>query len=337
MFLDHTRLSLKAGKGGNGVIGWRREKFIPKGGPAGGNGGNGGSIFLEADPEILSLEDLRNKRIIKAQNGQPGGGNNCTGKNGEDLLIKIPLGTLIKDPVTKEILADFTKSKERWEICAGGKGGKGNSCFKTSTNRTPYICTDGTPGESVEVELELKLIADVGFVGMPNAGKSTLISQLAQIQVKIAPYPFTTLRPNLGLVLFDDFSRILIADIPGIIKEAHLDRGLGLEFLRHIERSSTLVFLIGLAPGEEARDPLEELMMLRSELLAYNPSLLEKPFLVALNKIDLEETDTLVRSFCERYPFSKETLFLISAEVGTGCDALKESIRFLAQQNGKKF
>ncbi len=337
MFTDQVKLSLHAGKGGNGIISWRREKFIPKGGPAGGDGGKGGSIILETSADVLSLEDFRNRRIIKAQNGQPGGYNNCSGKGGSDLLLKIPVGTLVKDAETKEVLFDFTEKGQQWKICQGGIGGHGNSRFKTSTNQAPNICTDGTPGQAREVELELKLIADIGFVGMPNAGKSTLISKLARVPVKIAPYPFTTLRPNLGLVLFDDFSRLLIADIPGIIEEAHQNRGLGLEFLRHVERSSTLVFLLELAPWEEKRDPLEEFFMLRNELEQYNPNLLKKQYLVALNKIDLEGSEELIRSFRERYPLPPETLFEISAMNGTGCKELMSAARALAQRDGKKF
>ena len=337
MFIDRVTLSLLAGKGGNGAIAWRREKFIPKGGPAGGDGGNGGSIILETDPELLSLEDLRNRRIIKAQNGQPGGGNLCTGKNGQDLLIKIPLGTLIKDAATQEILFDFTEPGVRCKICQGGIGGKGNTRFKSPTNQAPNMCTLGTPGQDAELELELKLLADVGFVGMPNAGKSTLISKLANVRVKIAPYPFTTLRPNLGLVIFDDFSRLLIADIPGIIEDAHIDRGLGLSFIRHIERSSTLVFLLELFPWDAKRDPFEEFTLLRKELEAYDKTLLDKPFLVALNKIDLEGAPEMIAAFRKRYPFPKETLFEISAMEGTGCGELIEAIRKIAQRDGKKF
>ncbi len=337
MFIDRVTLSLHAGNGGNGAIAWRREKFIPKGGPAGGDGGNGGSIILEASSEILSLEDLRNRRIIKAKNGQPGGGKNCSGKNAQDLVLKVPLGTLIKDAATQSILFDFTENGQTWKICAGGRGGKGNTHFKSPTNRAPNICTEGTKGASIEVEMELKLIADIGFVGMPNAGKSTLISRLAKMPVKIAPYPFTTLKPNLGLVLFDDFSRLLIADIPGIIEEAHQDRGLGLSFLRHIERSSTLIFLIELSPWEEARDPFEEFVMLRNELEQHNPDLLKKPFLVALNKIDREETQPLIQAFRKRYTLPQETLFEISAMNGDGCPALLEAARVLAQKDGKKF
>lgn len=328
MFVDQVALKLSAGKGGDGVIGWRREKYIPKGGPAGGDGGHGGSIILEADPQIHSLEAYRNHRIIKAQNGQPGGGNNRTGKNGSDLVLKVPVGTLVKDFASKEILYDLTEKGQRWKICFGGKGGKGNSRFKTSTNQAPFICTPGTRGEEKEIELELKLIADIGFVGMPNAGKSTLIKELAHIEVKIAPYPFTTLRPNLGILEFDDYSRILIADIPGIIKDAHADKGLGLAFLKHIERTLALVYVIEVAPWQE-RDPYEELMMLRKELEVYNPEMLQKPFLVALNKIDQEETEPLIRSFVERYPFDPSTLFQISALRSLGTEPLKKAIQNL--------
>lgn len=326
MFADTVRLSLLAGKGGNGVIAWRREKYIPKGGPAGGDGGIGGSIYLVADPQVHSLEDYRNRRILKAENGNDGGGNNCKGKNGEDLVLKIPMGTLVKNAKTGQVLYDFTEKGQTWEICKGGRGGKGNSRFRTSTHQAPFVCTPGKPGEEIEIDLELKLIADIGFVGMPNAGKSTLISQLAHIQVKIAPYPFTTLRPNLGIVEFDDFKRILIADIPGIIEDAHENRGLGFAFLRHIERTSALVYLIELAPNQD-RDPFEEFLMLRRELEAYNPEMLEKPFVVALNKIDQEGAAELSEGFKSRYPYDKSTLFEISALEEINLGPLKEALR----------
>lgn len=329
MFVDRVTLSLSAGKGGNGVIAWRREKYIPKGGPAGGSGGNGGSIYLIADPQIHSLEGYRNRRIIKAQNGKPGASNNCTGKNGEDLYLKVPLGTIVKDVQTGQILWDFTETGQSWTICLGGQGGKGNTCFKTATHQAPYVCTNGKPGESREVELELKLIADIGFVGMPNAGKSTLISELAHIRVKIAPYPFTTLRPNLGIIEFDDFSRLLIADIPGIIEHASEDKGLGFSFLKHIERTSALLYLIELAPHQE-RDPYEEFLMLRRELGAYDPALLQKPYLIVLNKIDQEGATELATAFRKRYgPDPEGILFEISALQGTGLDSLKEALRTL--------
>lgn len=336
MFVDTVKLSLSAGNGGNGVIAWRREKYIPKGGPAGGDGGIGGSVYLEAHPQVHSLEDFRNRRILKAQNGMPGGSNNCKGKTGEDLHLKIPMGTLVKNPETGEVLCDFTEAGQKWEICKGGRGGKGNTHFKTPTHQAPFVCTEGTKGESIEVELELKLIADVGFVGMPNAGKSTLISNLAYIEVKIAPYPFTTLRPNLGIMEFDDFSRILIADIPGIIENAHENRGLGFAFLRHIERTSTLVYLIEMAPHQE-RDPFEEFLMLRRELENYNPNMLEKPFLVALNKMDQEGAEEIARGFKERYPYDRDTLFEISAMEGTNLGPFRDAMRKLAQRETVRF
>ncbi|MGB7977661.1 MAG: GTPase ObgE [Chlamydiales bacterium] len=327
MFADTLKkLSLWAGKGGNGVIAWRREKYIPKGGPAGGDGGNGGSVYIQADKQVHSLEDYRNRRILKAENGMPGGSNNCKGRTGEDLIIKVPLGTLVKDSKSGAVLCDFTAQGQSWKICSGGKGGKGNTRFKTATHQAPFVCTEGTAGEEIEIDLELKLIADVGFVGMPNAGKSTLISELAHIQVKIAPYPFTTLRPNLGIVEFDDFKRLLIADIPGIIEDAHENRGLGFLFLRHIERTSSLVYLIELAPYQD-RNPFEEFMMLRRELNAYNPAMLEKPFLVALNKIDQEGAMELACRFKEQYPYDPSTLFEISALEGTNVAQLKEALR----------
>ncbi len=331
MFVDRVTLQLSAGRGGNGVIAWNRAKYIPKGGPGGGDGGLGGSLIFVADPEVYSLEHFRNRRIIKAQNGVQGGGNNCKGKNGQDLILKIPMGTLVKNAATQEILFDFTEKGQTWKICAGGKGGKGNSRFKTATHQAPYVCTEGTAGESCEVELELKLIADIGFVGMPNAGKSTLISRLAHIAVKIAPYPFTTLRPNLGVVHYTTDKRLLIADIPGIIEEAHKNKGLGFAFLRHIERTSALIFLIELAPYQE-RDPFEEFAMLKRELEAYNPEMLEKPFLVVLNKIDQEGAELLAKSFKERY--TGDNLFEISAleriglaELKTAMGALKADVQ----------
>lgn len=332
MFVDQVQLSLSAGRGGNGVIAWRREKYIPKGGPAGGNGGHGGSVSIEADSQVASLEYYRNRRILKAQNGLPGGSNNQTGRNGKDLVLKVPLGTLVKNPQTGEILFDFTEDGQKWRVCAGGKGGKGNTHFKTPTHQAPYVCTEGTPGESAEVELELKLIADIGLVGMPNAGKSTLISKLAYLRVKIAPYPFTTLRPNLGFLSFPNGFRLLLADIPGLIEHASEDRGLGIAFLRHVERTTCLLFILELAPHQE-RDPYEELFILRKELEAYNPALLEKPFLTVLNKIDQEGAEEIADAFAARYPFAPETLHIISAQEGIGLDALKNALADLYKRS----
>lgn len=334
MFVDSVVITLTAGKGGNGVVAWRREKFIPKGGPAGGDGGKGGSIILKTEPGVLSLEGFRNNRIIQADHGQAGGGALKQGKGGQDLTLLIPKGTLVKDSKTKDVLFDFTKDHQEWLICKGGKGGRGNARFKSSTNQAPNICTEGTSGESYEVELELKLIADVGFIGMPNAGKSTLMEQITHVPVKIGAYPFTTLYPNLGYVQFEDFSRVLVADIPGIIEDAHENKGLGIAFLRHIERSSVLVYLIDIS-GFEGRDPLHDFEILRSEVEAYSKEILNKPFLVALNKTDIEGSEEHIDLFRSRYP--SITPYPISALNGEGLKSLIEAMRKLAQVNGKRF
>lgn len=326
MFIDRVTVQCVAGKGGNGVIAWRREKYIPKGGPSGGNGGKGGSVILLADNNIASLESFANTRLCKAQNGGQGAGGCKQGKNGQDLVLKIPCGTYVKDARTKELLFDLTQPGETAVLCKGGKGGKGNFMFRSSTNRAPNICTPGTEGEEREVEFELKLIADVGLVGFPNAGKSTLISQLANREVEIGAYPFTTLHPNIGILRYPDQQRLLIADIPGIIEGAHQNRGLGLEFLRHIERTKVLVFVVDIS-GWEGRSPLEDFQVLQEELRTYDQSLLKRPFLIALNKADLEGAEEHYEQFCQAFPKFKKKTFLISAETATGCDALKEAIR----------
>ena len=312
-YIDKVALTLSAGKGGNGRVSWIRTRFLAKGGPAGGDGGKGGSIIIQVSKDLHSLDHFRNTRIIKADNGQEGGTCHCQGKKGQDKIIKVPCGTLIKNLVTGELIRDLVTDGEQFVICAGGKGGFGNDHFKTPTNRTPRTSTPGAPGELLEVEMELKLIADVGFVGLPNAGKSTLLNALTATQVKIGDYPFTTLKPNLSYIEFDDYSRIFLADIPGIIKDAHVGRGLGLEFLKHIERTKVLIFVIDLAKEHET-DPLHDLNLLRNELELYNPSLLDKPFIVALNKADLPESEEHLKKFLEIYPFAKETLFPISAK-----------------------
>ncbi|HEY2810661.1 MAG TPA: GTPase ObgE [Rhabdochlamydiaceae bacterium] len=331
MFVDSVKVTLRAGKGGNGVVAWRREKFIPKGGPAGGDGGKGGAIHLKMDTHLVSLEELRNRRLICAENGQSGAGALKKGRNGKDLVIKIPPGTLVKDALTGEVIFDFTQENQEWTICRGGKGGKGNARFKSPTNQAPIEHTLGEEGEYKDIELELKLIADVGLIGMPNAGKSTLLSQLARVPVKIGAYPFTTLYPNLSYVQFEDLSRVFIADIPGIIQDAHLDKGLGLSFLRHIERSSVLIFLIDIS-GIEGRDPFEDFCLLQNELKAYRPDLLKKPFLTVLNKIDCEEEASVhSTAFQKRYPYPQETLYAISALSGDGLAPFVEAMRALAQ------
>lgn len=325
MFIDRATVHLIAGKGGNGVVAWRREKYIPKGGPSGGNGGKGGSVVLQADTQVYSLEWFRNRKTLKAENGNPGGPNNQQGRNGKDLILKVPCGTLVKDQ-QGEILHDFTKDGEKWIICQGGRGGRGNDSFKTPTNRAPNICTPGTEGEETEIELELKLIADVGLVGFPNAGKSTLINTLTAVKVRIAPYPFTTLSPNIGFIECEDYSRIFIADIPGIIEGANQNRGLGFEFLRHIERTKLLIFLLD-ASGIDGRNPTDDFRVLRQELEAYNSEMLERPFLVVLNKIDTEESKEHLTVFKKQFRFDPSLLFEISASRGDGVSILRSAIQ----------
>jgi GTP-binding protein len=336
MFIDTVRLTLSAGKGGNGVVAWRREKYIPKGGPSGGNGGKGGSILFKADAQLFSLDAYRNRTTLRAENGLPGGGNLQQGRTGRDLVLKVPCGTVIKDADTKEVLFDFTEDSQEWQICQGGRGGKGNACFKSPTNQAPNTFTEGTLGETREIELELKLIADVGLIGIPNAGKSTLLSAMSQIAVKTGAYPFTTLHPNLSYIQFEDYSRVFIADIPGIIEDAHANRGLGLSFLKHVERTSVLLYVLD-ASGFEERDPIQDFETLRSEIKAYREDLLEKPFLIALNKSDIEGASEVIAQFRAAYPFPKSTLFEISALTGEGLPALIEAMRESAQAISKRF
>jgi len=321
MFIDKVRLTLTAGRGGNGVIAWRREKYVPKGGPCGGDGGKGGSIFLATDPQVVSLEHLRNRRLITAENGQPGGYNHRTGKNGQDLTLKLPSGTVVKDAATGEVLYDFVEERSE-QICQGGIGGKGNDRFKSPTHQAPYICTEGEAGEAREIELELKLIADIGLIGMPNAGKSSLMSRITYLEVKIGAYPFTTLFPNLSYLRT---SKTLVADIPGIIEGAHKDRGLGFEFLRHIERSAALIYVIDIS-GFEERDPLDDFRVLQNELKAYKSELLDKPYLIVLNKIDIEGADEHVERFRKEVP---GPIFPVSVLENQGIKPLMEAIENL--------
>jgi GTPase len=326
MFVDRVTLTLAAGKGGNGVVAWRREKYIPKGGPCGGNGGKGGSVILQADAQVYSLEWYRNRRILKAENGQAGGSNRRQGRGGKDLILKVPCGTLVKDVHTGEVVYDLTTDQQEVVLCKGGRGGRGNDSFKTPTNRAPNICTEGTEGETRQLELELKLIADVGLVGFPNAGKSTLITALARVKVKIAAYPFTTLQPNLGYIQLPEGKRIFIADIPGIIEGAHRNKGLGFEFLRHIERTKLLIFVLD-ASGIDGRDPTSDYTVLREEIGKYNPEMLERPYIVALNKIDIDESKANIKQFRKKYKLNASTLYEISAAGGEGLPELLEAIR----------
>ncbi|MFZ4099137.1 MAG: GTPase ObgE [Chlamydiia bacterium] len=320
MFVDFVTLTLEAGSGGPGVIAWRREKYIPKGGPVGGDGGRGGSVILEADDQVYSLEGFRNRRQMSARSGDAGGAACRQGRSGVDLILKVPCGTVVRDAQTKEVIQDIVHSGQRFIVCRGGKGGFGNHRFRSATQQAPYLCTPGEPGEAREIELELKLIADCGLVGFPNAGKSTLIQALTQISVKIAAYPFTTLRPNLGFIMGERGARVLVADIPGIIEGAHENRGLGFAFLKHIERTELLLYVLD-AGGFEERDPAQDLATLEAELKAYRPDLLDKPSLIVLNKIDI--SDEVPAQFVAQYK-GRWPIFLVSAQEGTGIQALRD-------------
>ncbi len=312
-FVDQVSIRLEAGKGGDGIIAWRKEKYVPKGGPEGGSGGKGGSVIMVADPQLSTLLDFRYIRTYKAEDGQKGMQQNCTGRNGADSVIHVPVGTLVKDASTGEIVADLVEPGVPVTLCKGGKGGLGNHEFKTATNQAPRKQTNGKEGEALDVELELKLLADVALVGFPNAGKSTLISRISAAKPKIADYPFTTLVPNLGIVQApEDHKSFVVADIPGLIEGASEGRGLGLQFLRHIERSSVLLFLLDGASGEI--EPKEAYRILKKELKSYNKALLAKPQIVAITKSD-SIPDEMQAAF-KKMSFDKKRPILISAVVG---------------------
>ncbi len=283
MFIDFTVIELESGNGGAGSISFRREKYIPKGGPDGGNGGKGGSIIALADKNIHTLQDVRYNRIYKAKNGQQGSSNSKTGKDGEDIIIKVPIGTIIKDNKTKEVIADFIEDKQKETICIGGIGGKGNINYKSSTRQTPRYAQSGTKGQKGIYELELKVLADVGLVGLPNAGKSTLLSVISKARPKIADYPFTTLDPHLGIVKYEEFKSFIMADIPGLIEGASTGKGLGHKFLKHIERNKLLLFMIDSSDPK----PQETFKKLKNELLTFNKTLSLKPIILIRTKSDI--------------------------------------------------
>lgn len=325
-FIDEATIKVFAGDGGNGVATFRREKYEPMGGPSGGDGGRGGSIYMEADFNINTLVDYRYTRSFRAQRGENGRSKEMYGAKGEDMVLRVPVGTVVTDKATGEIVVDLSENGQRAQIAVGGKGGLGNVHFKSSVNRAPRQCTPGEKGEEFELYLELKVLADVGLLGMPNAGKSTFIRSVSAAKPKVADYPFTTMNPNLGVVRVDAERSFVIADIPGIIEGAAEGAGLGHRFLRHLQRTSLLLHLVDLAPFDEAVDPVAEAKAIVAELKKYDEALYNKPRWLVLNKIDLlEDREATIADFLKDYGW-EGPVFAISAIKGEGCDALKYAI-----------
>jgi len=330
-FIDETKFFVKAGDGGNGCVSFRREKFVPRGGPNGGDGGKGGSVYLVADERLQSLIDFRYRSHFKAERGSHGMGSDKHGKGGKDYIVRVPLGSILKDADTGEVLADLMEDGVRFLAARGGKGGFGNARFSTSTNRAPRKSTPGVEGEERWLKIELKLIADVGLVGLPNAGKSTLLSKLSAAQPKVAPYPFTTLEPQLGVLLVKPHRPLIIADIPGLVEGAHKGVGLGHKFLRHIERTQVLVHVLDGANDDDT--PLQDLRTLEYELAAFQEELLGRRFIILLNKIDLIDEDRL-RELEKLFADAGLEVFPISAECGDNIEQLKKALAKLIDPVG---
>lgn len=324
-FVDEVRIHVKAGDGGNGCLSFRREKFIPKGGPDGGDGGNGGDVVLEANAQISTLLDLTYPKQLRATKGTHGKGKDKTGRRGTDLIIRVPVGTLVRDEETGELLQDLIFDGQKFVVAAGGRGGRGNARFATSTNRAPRRVEKGKEGQERDLQLELKLLADVGIIGFPNAGKSTFLSKISSARPKIADYPFTTLIPNLGVVEGGESRPFVAADIPGIITGASKGVGLGLTFLRHIERTRLLIHLIDIS-SESSDHPVEAFQALNQELRAYHPSLETKTQIVALNKIDLPIVREKVIDFIEDFKKIGYDPYLVSGKTGEGVETLMEAV-----------
>ncbi len=325
MYLDEALIYAKGGDGGHGCVSFRREKFVPKGGPDGGDGGKGGDVIIRANNQKATLMDISSRVKYIAENGRHGQGKTRYGRNGEDLILEVPVGTIIKDRDTGRILKDL-KEHEQWvRIARGGKGGRGNKHFATATRRTPRFAEKGKPGQERWLKLELKLFADVGIVGLPNAGKSTLLSRFSRAHPKIAEYPFTTLYPQLGIVALEDFRRIVMADLPGLIEGAHKGVGLGDEFLRHVERTKILLHLIDIAPLS-GPEPKEAYYIIRREMERYNPELTKKREIVAANKIDLLEEDVYMEKVKDLEQHLQQPVYPISAVTGKNLGTLLKAI-----------
>jgi GTPase len=340
-FVDESTIEVHAGKGGDGSASFRREKFIPRGGPDGGDGGRGGSILAIADRNINTLVEYRYARIHRARNGEKGRGADCYGAAAEDIVLRFPVGTVVTDIETGDVLADLSTHDQTAVLAKGGQGGLGNIHFKSSTNRSPRQFTPGTPGESRRLKLELKVLADVGLLGMPNAGKSTYIRSVSAAKPKVADYPFTTLHPNLGVVRVDENRSFVIADIPGLIEGASEGAGLGHQFLRHLQRTRLLLHLVDLAPFDENADPAGDARAIVEELRKYDESLFLKPRWLILNKVDLiapEEREEKIRTFLTAYArlvSEPEKTFTISALTGEGGRALTFAVMEHLQRNAR--
>ena len=335
-FIDEARIQIKAGDGGRGMASFRREKFVPEGGPDGGDGGRGGSVIAVADRNLNTLIDYRHARIFRAKNGEPGRGSDQYGKGADDVILRLPVGTVVVDELTGETLADLVRDGDKVVLAKGGEGGLGNIHFKSSTNRAPRQYTTGEAGLERELKLELKVLADVGLLGMPNAGKSTFIRAVSNARPKVADYPFTTLHPNLGVVRATDTVDFVIADVPGLIAGAADGAGLGIQFLKHLQRTHLLLHLVDLAPFDDAADPVADARAIVAELRKYDNALHAKPRWLVLNKIDLipsgADRERRVKDFVRRLRW-KGRVFTISAMSGDGCRNLcREVGDYLAQR-----
>ncbi len=325
MIVDSATIYVRSGKGGDGCVSFRRLKYIPKGGPDGGDGGDGGSVILVADPQVETLLDFAGRHHWRAEKGQPGAGKQRHGKNGRDLDVHLPVGTLVYNDDTDELVIDLAQPGQRFVAAKGGRGGFGNEHFATPTNQVPTTATPGEPAEEYTLRLELKLIADVGLVGKPNAGKSTLLSRVSAATPKVADYPFTTLTPQLGIAELPGHRRIVVADIPGLIEDAHTGAGLGVRFLRHVERTKVLVHLIEVEPADGS-DPIENYRAIRRELAAYSPALARKPELIAVSKMDLYPTEEDRRTAVGLIEDALgETVYPVSSTSGAGVTPLLEA------------
>lgn len=320
MFVDEAILELNAGRGGNGCMAFRREKYVEMGGPFGGNGGNGGNIIFKADEGLNTLIDLRYKKLYKAPNGEHGLGKGMHGKNAKDLIIKVPLGTVITNLDTNLVIADIVDKNDEVVIAKGGRGGRGNMAFATHNNPAPAYCENGEPGEELKVKVELKLLADVGLVGLPSVGKSTIISKISAAKPKIAAYHFTTLKPNLGVVRASNNRSFVVADLPGLIKGASLGEGLGDKFLKHIERTRVIAHVIDMS-GIEGRDPYDDYVTINKELENFNPKILKKPQIIIANKMDMPDSNANLEKFKTKV---KEPIYCVIGMEGKGLDEVIE-------------